>query len=386
MASTIALLMDKLQHDSGAQNRFSPEMRSALDATLIFQPGNEDQVSVALNDWIRHYQPCLFGRIAAKQSAITYCLISEDELCGDESALAHHIQSGRLRWTRAGFEGKSSNFIIAVLSKKLAYAVPDETVKAIALRLCSMYLQEHIEPDRIYLDRLWLEQPTSEKVVWEWVAGVNYFSAQGDGRWWQDHRFPAGIAFSMNSVGHMVKSGRLARAMRDLEETMDTASPDFTTPDVHSLEQALGLAMGTIFKASESPSGKATYLLSAEGSPSDQKCPVEVPKYLSGFDCSRYEGFYHTDYTIPSEYFRSDVLRPDDAQPYDLDFTYLFREDLDNPDFDRMGKGRRIRLSDLSAESEGPKIEWMKKRLRGVETEVRLAEATRLREALSSDR
>jgi hypothetical protein len=387
MPESIVALMEKLQPDPWrAHCGFSAEIQGALDKVLGFSPGSEQEATAILNDWIRHHQPCLFGRIAAKQAAITYCFITEDALYGGERELAKQIQNERLRWTRAGFEGTSSSFIIAVLSKRLSEAVPDETVKAIALRICSLYLQEEIEPDQVYLDRLWLEQPVSGRPVWEWLAGVNYFSAQGDGRWWQDHRFPAGIAFSVNSVGHMVKAGKLARAMRDLEETMDTASLDFKAPDVHSLEQALGLAMSTISRASQSNSGKVTYLLPVEGYAANQKCPVEISKYLDRFDCSHYEGFYHTDYTIPSEYFRPEVLKPDNICPYDLDFTYLFREDLDNPDFDRMGEGRRIRHSELSADEKGIEADWIKKRLRGLETEVYLADLPRLREALSRER
>ena len=65
-----------------------------------------------------------------------------------------------------------------------------------------------------YLERVQLEQPDKQHRTWECPASVNYFSAQGDKRWWQDHRFPAGLAFSVNSVGHMVKSGKLNEAMR----------------------------------------------------------------------------------------------------------------------------------------------------------------------------
>lgn len=386
MSETIASLMEKLMPDEWrAKHAFSPEMSRALDVTSVFRHGKEPEVEAVLNEWVRHHQPCLFGRIAAKESGITYCLVSEDQLCGNEVELTQYIKDARLRWTKAGFDGKSSNFIIAVLSRRLAEAVPDETVKAIALRLCSRYLQQPIEPDRIYLDRLWLRQKTSEEAAWEWLAGVNYFSAQGDGRWWQDHRFPAGIAFSVNSVGHMVKSGSLARATRDLEEVMGTASPDFRAPNVHSLEQALGIAMATIHRASEGPSGKATRLLPNEGGSFDQKCPVDLPMQLTEFDCSHYQGLYHTDFTIPSEYFRPDIKRYTDAASFDLDFTYLYKEDLDNPDYDLMGEGRRIMSSETGVAVEQTDVAGNLKRLRGLETEVRIEDLPRLRQALSME-
>jgi hypothetical protein len=235
------------------------------------------------------------------------------------------------------------------------------------------------------LDRLYLEQPGVQTTAWEWVAGVNYFSAQGDGRWWQDHRFPAGIAFSVNSVGHMVKSGKLTLALRDLEEIMGTALPDYKVPNVASLEKALALAMGTIDKASESVSGRATFLVPRpKGKKGRPECPMELPDSLSAFDYCGYGGFYHTDYTIPSEYFRPDVNRPTDTEPFRLDFTYLFQDALDNPDYDRMGEGRRIRESGelTGSPSRDEQLYPAEKRLRGVETEVQISDIPRLRQAV----
>jgi hypothetical protein len=384
MPDGIAALMGKLKPDPWRERvGFTPEMQAVLDLTL--ESKSEEEIKSTLRGWIRTQQPCLFGRIAAKRDAITFCLIPEEMLFDDEGQIKKHIQKERLEWTRAGFEGKSSNFVIAVLSSKLALATPDESVKQIALRLCTLYLNEPIEPDRIYLDRLYLEQPGLQTAAWEWVAGVNYFSAQGDGRWWQDHRFPAGVAFSVNSVGHMVRSGKLAAALHDLEEIMGTALPDYKVPNVGSLEKALELAMGTINKASESLSGRATFLVPRprvkKGRP---ECPVELPDSLSAFDYCGYEGFYHTDYTVPSEYFRPDVNRPGDARPFQLDFTYLFHDALDNPDHDRMGRGRRIRDSGRQARGtpgDGRRYRAAKRR-RGVETEVRISDVPRLQEAL----
>ncbi|MCU1303458.1 MAG: hypothetical protein JWQ87_3742 [Candidatus Sulfotelmatobacter sp.] len=383
MAGTLASLMNRLERDAWRDiTGFSPEMLNAMDVTL----GNssEDEIKAVLDAWIRKQQPCLFGRIAAKESAITYCLISERMLQGSEDELENHIQKARLEWTCAGFEGKSSNFIIAVLSSKLAYAKPDENVKQIALRLCSLYLQEPIDQDQIYLDRLWLEQSASRKATWEWLAGVNYFSAQGDGRWWQDHRFPAAIAFSTNSVGHMVKSGALASALRELDEKMGTAFVNYKAANVTSLGKALGLAMSTINNASNAVSGKATFLVAPMKVQQERpECPVKLQYPLHTFDYCEYKGFYHTDHTIPSLYFRPEIDRPPDAELLQLDFTYLFDDALDNPDHDRMGTGRRIRSSaNLSNDAFKDERYRFAKRFRGLETEVQISDAPRLQEAL----
>jgi hypothetical protein len=215
---------------------------------------------------------------------------------------------------------------------------------------------------------------------------VNYFSAHGDRRWWNDHRFPAGMAFSMNSVGHMTKSGQLLRAMHDLEQTMGMPLLDFKTPKVESLDKALELAMRTISLASETVSGKATFLVPTTAEVKDQlRCPVDLPKFLENMDFCSYKGYYHTDFTLPSEYFHESIERPSDIEPYGLDFTYLFDDRLDNPDFDRMGNGRRIRESGSPSNviAKDEQLYPNAKRLRGLPTEVQINAVRRLREALN---
>jgi hypothetical protein len=377
MAASLAALMDRLIEDPWRKEvGLSPEIDATL--SIVLDPlSQDDTIRIALNKWLAAYQPCLFGRLAAKHELITHCLIREEDLAASDEVVKRKIQEAHLAWTVSGFEGKASNFIISILSRRLALAIPDETSKQIPLRICWLYLEEDIEPDRVHMDRLWLEQPGNRRTTWEWLAGVNYFSAQGDKRWWQDHRIPAGLAFSVNSVGHMVKAGRLTHAMRDLEELMGTATGEFRERKVDSLEKALDLAMLTIDRASEGPSGKATSLIQVPPS-ARLPCPVKLsPRLLSKNHCD-YRGLYHTDVTIPSEYFLPAVQRPEGLHEHTLDFTYLFDKSLDNPDFDRMGEGRRIRKPDgLSARD----LQF-DKRLRGLETEVEISAIPRLRIAL----
>jgi hypothetical protein len=75
-----------------------------------------------------------------------------------------------------------------------------------------------------------------------------------------------------------------------------------------------------------------------------------LPRFLADKNFCEYSGYYHTDITIPSEYFRVDVTRPATVQPRGLDFTYLFNADVSNPAHQTMGKGRRIR-GDAAAEA-----------------------------------
>ncbi len=367
MTFQISELMNLLKEDPWRKEvDFTPDVKKVL--TTVLDPASQDHsIAEELNNWLAAYQPCLFGRIAAKNGLISYCLLKEDDLFGPDEAIGRKILEARRAWKRMAFEGRASGFITVLLSERLAAAMPDETVQRIALRICSLYLQEAIEPDRIYTDRVYLEQPGSRRTTWEWFAGVNYFSAQGDKRWWQDHRFPAGIAFSVNSVGHMVKSGKLTNAMHDLEEVMGTTSSEFRISKIDSLEKALELAMRTIALASDGPSGKATELIPLPANArSLPRCPLQLPHVLADKNYCEYLGRYHTDFTVPSEYFLSDINRPVDLRTHKLDFSYLFDQSIDNFDFARMGEGEIIRAA-ASGALESYRYE---KRLRGVETEV----------------
>ena len=71
MSSTIADLMNSIQEDPWRTKiGFSSELMAALDVAL--NPSTDDiGIAKVFNEWISKYQPCLFGRIAAKNNQIT---------------------------------------------------------------------------------------------------------------------------------------------------------------------------------------------------------------------------------------------------------------------------------------------------------------------------
>jgi len=327
---------------------FAPEIAQAN--TQLFKPGiTEVEASQVLNDWLQKYQPCLFGRIGAKSGLITYCILTETDLKGSDEAIQNKIQNARTLWTREGFAGRKSGFVILAISPTIALGLPDERMKLLAQKFCSLYLLEPIDTDQIYLDETFLEIPGNSRATWRWHAGVNYFCAQGDRRWWQDHRVPGGMAFSVNSVGHMAKSGRHATAMKDLNTAVGVPFVGGKESKIESLPTALEFAMRTIAIASDAISGKATELMPLPTDPAElpvPKCPIDLPVILKDKNFCHYRGYYHTDYTLPSEYFLPAVKRPEWINPHRLDFTYLFVNQPDNPDFTTMGTGRRVRRID----------------------------------------
>jgi hypothetical protein len=344
MADTIAACYSKIREDSWREeNGFTQEFNEAQDRLLIATPGEKEAI---LAGWLQRFQPCLFGRIAAKSDLITYCILDEHDLTGTDEKIRDKIQQIRTEWTRQAYEGRKSGFVILACSPKLSTASPDEALLELAVRLGSLYLLEEIEPNTIYTDEIFLEVPGTRRMTWRWNVGVNFFGAAGDGRWWRDHRIPAGIAFSMNSVGHLVKSGQIATKMCELAALIEAPTEDLVATKVDSLPKALDLAMRTINMAADTPSGKATSLMPLPSKTEElavHPCPVELPPFLRGKNYCEYEGYYHTDETIPAEYFTPSVDRDPAISPRRLDFTYLFHSNIENPDFVTTGTGRRVR-------------------------------------------
>ncbi len=348
MSDELRRLLDQLQPAPWRQQiGFSEEVSNTQ--RVLFDPASDP--IPAISSWLQKCQPCLFGKIAAKLGLLRYCILRESDLTSDEN-VRDKIQAARRQWTKAGFDGKASGFIVLLISERLAAAVPDEKVFTIAQRLCSLYLREvAVERDKILLDELYLEKPGPERTTWVWPTGVNYFAAHGDKRWWQDHRIPGGIAFSVNSVGHLAKSGRIAQAINELNDDLGLDADEFPRGTIRTLDDALTYAMLTIHHASDAVSGKATELLPTpsvgvtEGLPA---CPFELPAKIAGKNHCTYSGWYHTDFTLPSEYFRPDVERPSDVVRHDLDFTYLFLSDVENPDYNTLGVGRQIRADGVT--------------------------------------
>lgn len=377
----VAELVGELRQDPWrARVGFAPEVARANDLLLKPEISTTEARSV-LNDWLQRYQPCLFGRIGAKTGLISYCILTENDLKGSDDAILNKIQDARTEWTRGGFEGRKSGFVIHAVSPAIALGLPGEHMKELARRICSLYLLEAIETDQIYLDEVFLEIPGRERSTWRWHAGVNYLCAQGDKRWWQDHRVPGGMAFSINSVGHMAKSGRLALAMKDLNDVLEIPSEAGTTPKIESLPTALEFAMRTIAIASNTVSGKATELMPLPTNPAElpvRNCPVDLPAFLKDRNFCSYRGYYHTDYTLPSEYFLPDVERPQWVQPHKLDFTYLFVDGAENLDFMTMGVGRRVRRIDAPAEP----VNATKRRAKATAEELSISASERLVRAL----
>jgi len=324
-------------------NPFSPDV-SKCHRVLFDVATSRAEKTAALSAWLAEHQPCLFGRMEAKQDRLAFCLLTENDLERSDQEIRALIERDRSRWKQLARTGGSHGFLIVAVSEAIAVARPNSRLLSLAKRLCELYIEAD-EPDEIHLDEVILEIDLGDRTEGRrWKVGVNYFSAQGDrgpSHWWRDHRIPGGMAFSMNSVGHMART----RAERELRKKPELASCVAGLPREKLVYFALATAMKTIGPWEEGTT-RGTWL-APRGTFDEDKEPPSFDmrqRYfgdLAQFSENRYKGLYHTDHTIPSPYFDEGLWRREDVKERDdLYFTYLHR--LSDTDYESMGIGKEL--------------------------------------------
>src|SRR4029453_11584134 len=156
--------------------------------------------------WLQEHQPCVFGKIAAAKGWMHYCFVTDQDLQRSDQYVADLISAELLHWKRRSlrptpeFSVPAHGFMLFFVSKRVAYASPDNNLLDFARHLLRLLSQEGV--GAVYWQNLFLSHPLDNRCL-KFTFTVDYFGAQGDGRWWHDHRVPGGVAFSANSVGHM---------------------------------------------------------------------------------------------------------------------------------------------------------------------------------------
>lgn len=320
--------------------------------------------------WCQHRQPCQFGRAAANQGRIHFCFLREaavSEWKDDE--IAEKIREEKQLWKqRAAFDRDRAahSFVIVVASLRVALAAPDQHLRAFSGHLLELAgwgpnRRGARRKNTITSDFLYLKSPLDGS-FYGFRFNVDFFACAGDRRWWHDHRFPGGIAFTANSTGHMIR-------FRDWYQAKD-----------QNESWALKQAMLTIKNAAPTKSadngthqeqGQVTWLrpLDAEGKPLVSKvlCPLsKVPAALEGKDWTRYEGLLHTDHAVREEFFFDREVAPTSSKPYLMDFTYLY--DDKQADFVEFTRGEQFSDESVYAEIGRPE-DWTHRA--GVATEPR---------------
>lgn len=328
--------------------RFSDDV-TECHQVLFDLAASRDEMAEALADWLANWQPCLFGRMEARRRRLAFCILTENDLERSDQDLRAKIAQERADWRDRARTGATHGFLIVAVAERIALARPGAVLQQLATTLGRLYLGCD-EPDMIHHDELMLDIRDGDEIAERrrWKVGVNYFSAQADGRWWSDHRIPGGMAFSMNSVGHMARTRAEQALAKSGGKTMVEGARE------RLVYWALPTAMRTIGpNTSDGPRG--TWLVEHGRIAQD----IEPPTFemrerwfreLAGYSHNGYHGRYHTDFTVPTDYFKEGLWKLEEiGHRDDLAFTYL--HSLSDEDYEAMGIGEELGLLDLVTES-----------------------------------
>jgi hypothetical protein len=308
---------------------FSSDMLQA-NALLHNTAATEEEMAECARLWCLRRQPCQFGKVAASEERIHFCFLTEQAIStwSDEDITEKIAEEKQLWKQRAAFDPTrgASSFVIVVASIRVALAMPDQHLRAFSEHILDLagWTQDRRgvrQKNTVTSDFLYLKHPSDGR-FYGFRFNIDFFAASADGRWWHDHRFPGGIAFTANSTGHMIaargwyqgKSDNRLWALKQAMLTINNATPTRETSSTSFEKQ-----------------GRVTWLrsLDAHGKPliSESKCPLaKIPAILDGKDWTRYEGVLNTDHSVREEFFLDRETAPMASKPYLLDFTYLFDE------------------------------------------------------------
>ena len=288
---------------------------------ILFNPRYQKRNKIrAYRQWLETYQPCVFGRVAAKHKHVFICLLEEHEILrmkrGDDD-LRDTIQDYRQVWKRYALEGLTSSFLILLTSRSLVTKAPQDQLKDICRRLLELYMEVDVPDDTILAQREYVflrrDSANGQPEILKFSTLPNVFCAQGDGRWWHDHRTPGGVMITSNALGHFVYSRNKARILREKDK-------------LWALENAMRTIKNAYHDPPEKRSGRlrhcpATHLVPrAQGEVS----PLRDSSAFSQFSPDHYQGYFHTDHLIPSAFFRPE-RDPKTLKHYeDLSLRYIF--------------------------------------------------------------
>ena len=308
---------------------------------MLFNADYDRQAKIkAYRAWLEKNQPCVFGKAAATNKNVYICLLEEHEILrmqGGDADVADTLQDHRQAFKRLALEGRVSSFVILLTSRHLITREPSEQLKEISRRLMELYMQVRIKDDTFHTEREYVFLRRPDNSVLKFATLPNIFCAQGDGRWWHDHRTPGGIMITSNALGHFT----YARSRKaDLDQG--------------SCASALEQAMRTIANARKDPSdGKnkfahcpATFLVPRQ---ENDPTPLKPTSDFAGNSPDHYGGYFHTDHLIPSVFFQRDRDPKLLVKYDDLSFRYIFDGEQDAEGHAELMRGTPAKWYDVKA-------------------------------------
>lgn len=280
-----------------------------------------EQKEQCFRKWASRFQPCMFGRLGAKNSnGIHYdiCLISRADLRLGTDHVREQVQRSRRAWKDRAAQGMSSGFLILFNAVELSRASPGPELVAASRALCDLFLVEQapVVTDVIYTEAVPLRRPDGSLTLFK--GGINVFYGGAHRTRNHDRRVPGGLLVSVNSPGHLANS----LVQRGLSPALEDA-----------VAVVRDLAWRSIGNGGIAQDGKREQSCSWHNlkDPAPAGCPMRHrPKYVpENFDTDHYSALYHTDVLVPSAVTRDarlDVARAEAPVWSRLDINYFATE------------------------------------------------------------
>src|SRR5438270_3893793 len=111
MSSVVRELIRQLESDPlREKTSFTGDLETATSS--LFKGTTHADRAKTLSGWLAQYQPCLFGKIAARLGGLSFCFLSDADLAGSDEEIRTKIQADRRRWRARAFNGNASGFVI----------------------------------------------------------------------------------------------------------------------------------------------------------------------------------------------------------------------------------------------------------------------------------
>ncbi|MGI8571762.1 MAG: hypothetical protein ACR2L9_03930 [Solirubrobacteraceae bacterium] len=287
MTDDLGTLLDALpQNDSG--HSYGPDIDAAHEVLLTRAPQREKRA--ALMRWLANSQPCLFGRIAARERGwprIDLCWIDELALEDGIAAVTERVQLARRACKDSAARGQVSGFLVMFSDERLARAAPSIELVRVCELLAGCLLPEWqpVRADLVYTEALPLDLDDGRVALFK--ASCTLFSTSAHDTVFHDHRGPGGILLNVNAVGHYATVIAKNRAVPSFEHAV-TRSRELALRSIGG-----NGGIGTAGKRSSTRHRRARG--PAGGSPTQR--PAHIPHDV---DLTRYCADYHTDVFVPS--------------------------------------------------------------------------------------
>lgn len=309
---------------------FGPDIDNVHRA--MFEPGADEQAChKAFITWAARYQPCLFGRLGAREAkgvSFDVCWITSSDIQAGDLHVTAKIQAARRAWKDRASEGLCSGFLIMFHDRRLARAKPGPRMLDACRRACELYVVENapLQPDTIYTEAIPLRQEGGFGVF---KGGINVFYSGAHRTLNHDRRVPGGILISVNSPGHLANSLVAKGIVPSLPEA------------VQWIFDVAMLSIGNGGIGQQGRPSSSWHNTASDAGELSARCPIThrpayVPENYSG---RTYSATCHTDVTLPTYVTVKDELDPDLAKHETWPWLVIdYISDRDTP-FDHINYG-----------------------------------------------